>query len=199
MVKADAGDREEILCPCVRSENRKRRKFDIVDAHLISKGMDSTYTTWVLHGERVNASTHHEDVDRQDTYTMYRDTLIREEDFSQPTNEGGVSEFTHLLEYVKTPLYPCYTNYTRLSAIVALYKHKTTHDLSDKGLNELFEIVRDMLPHPNTLPDLMYSTNKLLKTFNLGYEKIHACMNDYCLFRKDLESLNTFPRCGASR
>lgn len=108
-------------------------------------------------------------------------------------------EFTHLLEYAKTLLYPGCTKYTRLSTIVALYKHKAAHDLSDKGFNELLEIVRDMLPHPNTLLDLMYSTKKLLKTFNLGYEKIHACVNDYCLFRKDLESLDTCPRCGASR
>ncbi len=56
-----------------------------------------------------------------------------------------------------------------------------------------------MLPHPNTLLDSMYSTKKLLKTFDLGYEKIHACVNDCCLFRKDLESLDTCPRCGASR
>lgn len=103
-----------------------------------------------------------------------------------------------MLEYAETPLYPRCTKYTRLLAIVALHKHKTTHGLFDKGFNKLLEIVRDMLPHPNTLPGSMYSTKKLLKTFDLWYEKIHACVND-CLFMKDLESLDTCLRCGASR
>lgn len=125
--------------------------------------------------------------------------LFQEEDLPQPTNEGGELEFTHLLEYTETPLYPGYAKYTRLSAIIALYKHKTTHGLSYKGFNKLLEIVRDMLPRPNTLPDLMYLTKKLLKTFDLGYEKIHACVNDCCLFRKDLDFLDTCPRCGSSR
>lgn len=199
MAKVDAGDQQEILCPCVRCQNRIRHKLDVVEAHLISKGMDPTYTTWVLHGERVSASRHREDVDRHDTYTMYRDAFFREKDFSQPANEGGVSEFTHLLEYAKTPLNPGCTKYIRLSTIVALYKHKITHGLSDKGFNELLEIVRDMLPHPNTFLDSMYSTKKLLKTFDLGYEKIHACVNDCCLFRKDLESLDMCSRCDAFR
>lgn len=105
MAIADAGDQEEILCSCVRCQNRIRRKFTVVRDHLIMKEMDSTYSTWVLHEEQVSASTHREDVERQDTYTMYKDAFLWEEDLTQPTNEGGQSEFTHLLEYAKTPLY----------------------------------------------------------------------------------------------
>ena len=33
-----------------------------------------------------------------------------------------------------------------------------------------------MLPLENTLPDSFYSTKKLLKAFDLGYEEIHACI-----------------------
>ncbi|XP_022850555.1 uncharacterized protein LOC111372431 [Olea europaea var. sylvestris] len=76
---------------------------------------------------------------------------------------------------------------------------KTTHGISDNGFNELLEIIRDMLPHGNTLPDSCNSTKRLLKTFDLGYEKIHACVNDCCLFRKDLEDLETCPKCASSR
>lgn len=43
------------------------------------------------------------------------------------------------------------------------------------------------------------STKKLLKTFDLGYEKIHACINDCCLFRKELGNAHMCPKCGASR
>ncbi|XP_042396485.1 uncharacterized protein LOC121986592 [Zingiber officinale] len=40
---------------------------------------------------------------------------------------------------------------------------------------------------------------KLLKPFDLGYEKIHACPNDCCLFRKELKDLDSCPKCGSSR
>ncbi|XP_075514216.1 uncharacterized protein LOC142549251 [Primulina tabacum] len=56
-----------------------------------------------------------------------------------------------------------------------------------------------MLPEKNTLPETVYSMRKLLKPFDLGYEKIHACPNDCCLFRKDLKDLDRCPKCGSSR
>ena len=40
---------------------------------------------------------------------------------------------------------------------------------------------------------------KLLKTFDLGYEKIHACLNDCCLFRKEKENMDSCPTYGFSR
>ena len=86
-----------------------------------------------------------------------------------------------------------------MSAIVALFKHKVTHGLSDSSFIEMFQIFCDMLSPKNTLLDYFYSTKKLLKAFKLGYEKIHACKNYCCPFRKDLEHANTCPKCGSSR
>lgn len=60
-------------------------------------------------------------------------------------------------------------------------------------------MVRSLLPPDNILPSSLSSTKKLLKAFDLGYEKIHACVNDCCLFRKKLEKVETCPTCGASR
>ncbi|XP_075486375.1 uncharacterized protein LOC142525980 [Primulina tabacum] len=56
-----------------------------------------------------------------------------------------------------------------------------------------------MLPENNTLPETVYTMRKLLKPFDLGYEKIHACPNDCCLFRKELQDLDSCPKCGSSR
>ena len=35
--------------------------------------------------------------------------------------------------------------------------------------------------------------------FNLGYEKIDACVNDCCLFRKEYEHFEKCPKCKTSR
>ncbi|KAK9270912.1 hypothetical protein L1049_026499 [Liquidambar formosana] len=202
MAQENARNPKKIVCPCERCKNLRRQHYDIVFEHLVIHGFHSTYTTWVLHGECPSASLPHEDVDdveMPDTYRMYKDVWMQDEDALKTTHEGSESEFTHVLEDAETPLYPGCTKYTRLSATVVLYKHKAINGLSDKSFNELLEIIRDMLPQDNTLPDSLYSTKKLLKAFDLGYEKIHACVNDCCLFRKDNELIETCPKCSSSR
>ncbi|KAI5349645.1 hypothetical protein L3X38_002534 [Prunus dulcis] len=86
-----------------------------------------------------------------------------------------------------------------MSAVVVLYKVKAMHGLTKNAYNDMLEILRDMLPDGNTLPDSLYSTKKLQKTSDLGYEKIDACVNYCCLFWKDLEHMDTNSKCDASR
>ena len=57
------------------------------------------------------------------------------------------------MENGESPLYPGCTEYTRLSAAVLFYKHKSVHGLSDKSFSDLLQILRGMLPANNTLPD----------------------------------------------
>ncbi|XP_022869712.1 uncharacterized protein LOC111389093 [Olea europaea var. sylvestris] len=84
-----------------------------------------------------------------------------------------------------------------MSALVAMFKHKASHELSDNGFDELINLVRDMLPDNNTLPNSFYKMKKLVNTFDLGYEKIHACLNDCCLYRKEFEHAELCPKCVA--
>lgn len=88
---------------------------------------------------------------------------------------------------VETPLYPGCKAFTKMSASVAMFKHKDSHGLSDNGFDKLINLVRDMLPENNTLPNSFYEIKKLVNTFDLGYEKIHTCLNDCYLYRKELE------------
>ncbi|XP_042426096.1 uncharacterized protein LOC122013955 [Zingiber officinale] len=114
-------------------------------------------------------------------------------------SEARDYEFADLLVDAETPLFPSCTTYTKLSAIVTLYNYKSTNGHTDNSFNELLKILGDMLPEKNTLPKDVYSMRKLLKPFDLGYEKIHACPNDCCLFRKELKDLDSCPKCGSSR
>jgi hypothetical protein len=118
---------------------------------------------------------------------------------TETIHERRDKEFTNLVEDAKTPLYSGCKKYTRMSATIVLFKHKATNSLSDKSFNELLEIIRDMLPQDNTLPDSLYSTKKILKIFDLGYEKIDACVNDCCLFRKEFKNLEACLKCRSLR
>lgn len=56
-----------------------------------------------------------------------------------------------------------------------------------------------MLPLNNVIPRSLYEVRKIFKTFDLGYQKIHACVNDCCLFRKKNKNLERCPHCDSSR
>ena len=70
---------------------------------------------------------------------------------------------------------------------------------SDKSFNDFLEILLEMLPKDNVLHKSLYEVKKLLKSFDMGYQKIHACVNDCCLFRKNYKKLDSCPKCNASR
>ncbi|XP_075483702.1 uncharacterized protein LOC142523858 [Primulina tabacum] len=174
--------RDVILCPCIRCKNKKYMTFDKVYEHLIIKGFDPSYTIWFFHGETDTPQFEGED-----------------EEVGHTTSDARDYEFADLLEDAETPLFPGCTTYTKLSASITLYNYKSTNGHTDSSFNELLKILDDMLPEKTTLPQTVFSMKKLLKPFDLGFEKIHACPNDCCLFRKELKELDSCPKCGSSR
>jgi hypothetical protein len=45
---------EQILCPCGRYLNQKYLCRDLMNRHILLNGMDSSYTRWIHHGERLD-------------------------------------------------------------------------------------------------------------------------------------------------
>lgn len=117
-------------------------------------------------------------------------------------NEGEdklEDDFLAKLADAETPLYPSCANHSKLSAIVSLFRIKTHNGWYDKSFNDLLETLPTMLPEKNVLQISMYDVKKFLKSFDMGYQKIHACVNDCCLFRKKCKNLDICPKCKASR
>jgi len=61
---------------------------------------------------------------------------------------------------VETPLYPGSTNFTRLSTVLRLMNLKAMNGWTNKSFTELLELVKDMLPEGNTLPNRNYEKKK---------------------------------------
>ena len=91
------------------------------------------------------------------------------------------------------------TRFTKMSATVALYKLKALRGWFDKSFSELLELLHDMLPSNNVILRYLYDVGNFFKTFDLGYQKIHACVNDYYLFRKENENLGICSHCSSPR
>jgi len=147
--RACLGNLDVIVCPCRYCKNLQRHHFDIVYEHLVIKGMNPTYTNWVLHGESSTATMQYKgegntytsnqyiDFEMTETYGMYKDQACFQEANATENTYVEREELQNLVRDAETPLYPGCTNYSKMSATVVLFKHKVTHGLSDSSFNEM--------------------------------------------------------------
>jgi uncharacterized protein YuzB (UPF0349 family) len=99
----------------------------------------------------------------------------------------------------KEPLYPGCTNFTRLYGVLRLFNLKARNGWTDKSFTELLELLCEMLPEGNKLPNRNYEAKKILCPMGMEYQKIHACPNDCILYRNEYHGLKHCPTCGQSR
>jgi len=76
---------------------------------------------------------------------------------------------------------------------------KAINGWTNKSFTELLQLLKDMLPKGNTLPNRNYEAKKILCPMGMEYKKIHACPNNCILYQKDFELFKSCPRCGLSR
>nr|GEX96871.1 hypothetical protein [Tanacetum cinerariifolium] len=79
---------------------------------------------------------------------------------------------------------------------------KVKGKLSDSIFNEMLEFFQNVFPISKgyKLPPSYYAIKKTFKMIGLGYESIHACEHDCCLFRgDDNKDLDLCPMCNTSR
>ncbi|CAA7051769.1 unnamed protein product [Microthlaspi erraticum] len=112
---------------------------------------------------------------------LYKAAGFLDEEFGNTADFGEIAEgedkkedeFLAKIADAETPLYPTCVNHSKLCDW--------------------------MLPADNVLHTSLYEVKKFLKSFDMGYEKIHACVNDCCLFRKKYKKLENCPKCKVSR
>jgi uncharacterized protein with PIN domain len=80
-----------------------------------------------------------------------------------------------------------------------LYNLKAKNGWSDKSFTSLLQLLGDILPDNNELPNSIYKAKKLLCHLRMKVERIHACSNDCILYRKEYSDMNRCPKCKTSR
>ena len=109
------------------------------------------------------------------------------------------NEFEKLLNDAEKPLYEGCKKFTKLSTLVKLYNLKVRYGWSDISFSELLKTLKEILPTSNEIPTSMYEAKKTLGALGMSYEKIDACSNDCCLYRKEHANATECPKCGESR
>ena len=196
-----------MFCPCIDCRNVCHQPVETVLDHLVIRGMDQKYkrrSCWSIHGD-VRKETDEVPSSAVDVFELFRTAFYEDEkdlqspEDNQPEDSEEDSEFKKKLCDAETPLYSNCLNFSKVSAIMGLYRIKVKSGMSENYFDQLLKMVHDMLPEGNVLPTSMDAMKKFLKTFGFGYDNIHACKNDCILYRKEYADLSSCPRCSASR
>nr|GEX04838.1 hypothetical protein [Tanacetum cinerariifolium] len=126
-------------------------------------------------------------------------------DIGETSNEltqASRNEFEELYASANEELYPSCDYVTRLDFMAKFTYFKVKGKLTDSIFNEMLEFFQNVfyINKGYKLPPSYYAIKKTFKTIGLGYELIHACEHDCCLFRgDDNKDLDFCPVCNTSR
>ena len=200
----------EIFCSCVGCRNVCHQEVDTVLDHLVIKGVEKKYmriSCWSMHGKRKYDITDGPTLESE-AYDLLRTAYCSGEGTHPLDNFGGEnldgetvedSDFRQKLKDAETPLYSTCSNYTKVSAIMGLYRIKVKSGMSENYFAQLLTLVHDMLPKENVQPQSTDAMKKFLKIFGFGYDVIHACKNDCILYRKQFDTMESCPKCSVPR
>ena len=98
----------------------------------------------------------------------------------------------------KAPLYEG-AKVSKLRAVLSLLNLQATFGWSDASVYALLQLMQNILPTGNCMPNNCGNAKKLLSTVKMDYRCIHACPNDCVLYEGKFEALNRCPDCGMNR
>jgi hypothetical protein len=76
----------------------------------------------------------------------------------------------------------CDKKHTVLWMMVEQLKLKACNGWSDTSFSDLLQLLTNVLPNPNGLPNSTYLAKKIICPLTLGVEKINACPNHCILY-----------------
>lgn len=187
-----------IRCPCIRCGNHKSFSIKMVRTHLIANGIMTLYKTWYCHGEAISSSSFnrkHQHVEEEDVGDNMCDMINDLEDHFVHKPDL----FESMMNDAETPLFNGCKTFTKLSFLVKLFHLKASGGWTNSSFTGLLETLVKAFPKGNKVPSSMYEAKKTLSTLGMKYEKIHSCVNDCILYRKQYEELDECPVCKESR
>ena len=100
---------------------------------------------------------------------------------------------------MESELYPGCRQFSSLNFLAKLMHLKVLNKWTNKSFDMLLKLLKEAFPEGCKLPDSHYAAKKLLAKLGLGYESIHVCKNDCCLFWKETAMSRQCHVCGEIR
>ncbi|KAL0544362.1 hypothetical protein IC582_019476 [Cucumis melo] len=191
-----------ICCPCLKCGNCEKHSRKGVRDHLYVNGTDESYKIWFWHGEELPNASFYGESSKFDTHTCEENDVGSVKEMIEVAHEEYPKDpngFEKLLVDVEKPLYEGCKKYTKLSTLIKLYNLKVRYGWGVASFSELLKTLKEILSTTNELPNSLYEAKKTLGALGMEYEKIHACPNNCCLYRKEFANATECPECGHSR
>ncbi|XP_054820642.1 uncharacterized protein LOC129319568 [Prosopis cineraria] len=107
--------------------------------------------------------------------------------------------YNNMYSDAETPLYLGCEEFSLLKVVLELVNLKARSGWSDKSFTEMLELFQLMLPRENVLSVRCYEAKKILCPLGMEFKKIHACLNDCVLYRREHKEEQKYPVCETSR
>ncbi|XP_062114422.1 uncharacterized protein LOC133825508 [Humulus lupulus] len=190
-----------IRCLCVRCINNRLETLPMVKAHVFDWGFHRGYEKWIYHGKAEADVANVVDANDDDVDEM----IPMVEDFLLPTTEEVENNpaagqfYDDLFDEIEAELYPGCNWISSLNFLEKLLHLKVRGKIPNKIFDELLKLLKLAFPKGNKIPSTYYEAKLRLQKLGLGYESIHVCEHDCCLFYKEHSTKETCPICGSSR
>jgi len=106
--------------------------------------------------------------------------------------------FYDLLHAADAKLYPG-SSVSQLEVVSRMLNIKMENNMSQRGYNQMMQLLKDSLPEDNIVLDNYYQTKKLVRSLGLPVEKIDCCESGCMLYWGDDENLTSCKFCGNQR
>nr|GFA29891.1 hypothetical protein [Tanacetum cinerariifolium] len=209
-----------IRCPCKSCRLVLWVSIKHLSDHISKYGFDPSYKTWIHHGEAdlpppPPVIDNIRQPQMSDTTACLNElSYIRQNNEQNEPTEGDIgktsndptqakrNEFEELYSSANEELYPGCDYVTRLDFMAKVTYFKANGKLTDSIFNEMLEFFQNVFPTAKgyKLPPSYYEIKKTFNMIGLGYESIHACVNDCFLFQGDAnKDVHFCPVCNTSR
>ena len=205
-----------IRCPCKGCMNTLFKTRNRIREDLLKKGFWDSYVVWDLHGEPlvIPESSLHGFSDREeeddsegdniadmihDAYGVADRVETNEGSDNNEEPNANAKNFYELLEDGETELYPGCRKLSKLSFIVRLLHLKCLYQWSNKSVDALLSLFKEVLPEGALVPNSYYESKKVIRDLGLDYTKIDACDNDCILYWREHANAQSCPTCRKPR
>nr|GEU36368.1 putative reverse transcriptase domain, ribonuclease H-like domain, aspartic peptidase domain protein [Tanacetum cinerariifolium] len=209
----------KIRCPCKSCRTILWVSIKHLSDHIMRHGFNLGYKRWVQHVEPALPPPPPVIDNTRQPQMSDMIALLNDLSYIPPNNEqneptqGDIGETSNEptkatrnefeeLYASSNELYPGCDYVTRLDFMEKFTYFKVKGKLTDSIFNEMLEFFQNVFPISKgyKLPSSHYAIKKTFKMIGLGYESIHACEHDCCLFRgKENKDLDFCPMCNTSR
>ncbi|XP_071719134.1 uncharacterized protein [Rutidosis leptorrhynchoides] len=180
------------------------KKLNQIKAHITRYGFEPSYTIWRHHGELPQPPEVHNTTDplRNFLHDIQLEEVPNFEEEGpnddETMNDTTATALEDLIGSTQTELYPG-SKLSSLEFLAKLTHIKVLNKWTNTSFDQLLELLIQSHPPNNTIPKSFCETKKWMRKIGLGYQAIHACKNDCCLFYKEYQDLENCPICKESR